>query len=1196
MTSREITALDDQTTRALAQDEFTRPLIVEAGAGTGKTALLVARVAAWCVGAGWDRHVSDDDDRVVVARRVIEGVVAITFTEAAAAEMATRIGTALAGLARGEEPIGWAPGRVLAQVDAEEIAIRASALVGEIHHLSVTTIHAYCQRVLSAHPFEAELHPEFEIDADGSIIEALVDEVVETALRGLEEDPHRGAWERLAARSVGPTKVAEALRELIAAGVHPGDLQHDPFDKTAAAKFSAELEAGLTGFFDIEAGLLVTVPRNRMTEETRAALALIAERLVPLDSRAGFDVLQEALAGVGTKQIARLRCWSKGVFNKGEQKVLGDAGEILADRAGLLIESLDSLISTDLEGFRAARELLLELLGEVQRRRTSRGVATFADLLGKTAELFEANDEICNAERRRTEQLLVDEFQDTDTVQCRIVDRLALHGSVEERPGLFIVGDPKQSIYAWRSADLAAYDAFVDRVLAHGGVRGPLTRNFRSVRPILDEVERVVAPVMHREPGIQPAFEALEATGDLKLSPGFDHSPWSAVEQWVCWHVNADGVLWASKQKTAQTNHLEAHAIAADIRRLHDEANVRYGDVAVLLRATTAQAVILEAFREAGVPFDVAREREYFRQREIIEAAALVRAVLEPSDTLALLTVIRSDAVGVPDAVLAPLWDAGFPAAAASLDGSEDNGVDHLRRVLSEAKSLVEPAPGSDALPLWSDALEGAMESLGELRRSMREDPPDFFVERLRTLWLAEVSAGARHLGRFRQLRLDGFFADLERILTRSFGGGAELARFLRRAVEEGRETPTASEPDRDADAVHVMTIYGAKGLDFEHVYLAQIHKLTGGFGAPPAAVARRLADQTELSLFGWPSPNFARAESLRELQTQAERVRLLYVAMTRAKQRLVVSGGWAEPGELVDPRDADTLAKLIAHRGDPEHLVGLVERGIDREAGIDPCVGWFLPALSEDDQPPSAVRGRGESVVESNDPGADDREIAEARMAAGRRMAARWSVAASGAAKRQAARLEAEFEADRVTGPVVSDHGAAAAVGTAIHHLLESLDLTADLDPQIRTRGAALAERFTAELDQKGQEEALRRFDDLIDGLVRGQTLERLSELAPVVVARELPVFLNPDQDDGTSVITGSVDLVYRDPDDGRLVIADYKTDAVETETEIAKRVERYRPQLEIYANALEQALHLEAEPHRELWFLHADRVVRLS
>ena len=136
----------DEATRALAQREFRTPLVVEAGAGTGKTALLVARVAAWCVGEGWEQE--GDESRERAAGRVIDGVVAITFTEAAAAEMAARIGEALAGLAMGEQPVGWIPGEVIAGLEDEEIAVRAQALCGEVHRLQVTTIHAFCQRLL----------------------------------------------------------------------------------------------------------------------------------------------------------------------------------------------------------------------------------------------------------------------------------------------------------------------------------------------------------------------------------------------------------------------------------------------------------------------------------------------------------------------------------------------------------------------------------------------------------------------------------------------------------------------------------------------------------------------------------------------------------------------------------------------------------------------------------------------------------------------------------------------------------------------------------------------------------------------------------------------------------------------------------------------------------------------------------------
>lgn len=1188
----------DQATRAVAQDEFRTPLIIEAGAGTGKTALLVARVAAWCVGAGWELRKGSDEGMEAVARKVIEGVTAITFTEAAAAEMATRIGETLNGLAMGESPVGWIPGALIRELGDDETAARAAALCGEVHRLKVTTIHAFCQRVLAAHPFEVDLHPRFEIDADQTMLEALVDEVVLEALRELDRSPQRALWEQLAVDGVGPAKVAEALLILVESGAHPRDLERDPFDAATTDALIAGFRSDLGVLLDVDRRRLAEVKSLKVAGRTIEVLTSVAQRLDAGGPESSSTDLADAAAMLASATRTKIREWSRFDFKKGELKCLGEDVEAMAAAAGRLLTWLESLKGLDPHAFGIARELLLHLFGEVERRRGVRGIATYGDLLSKTARLFDEHESICAAERRGMDQLLVDEFQDTDDVQCRIVRRLALEGPEGECPGLFVVGDPKQSIYSWRSADLAAYDAFVDEIEARGGEKHPLTNNFRSVKPILDEVERVVEPVMEREHGFQPAFEALDATGSNVTSPGFDHQPWSAVEHWICWCPDEDGVLEAKGQKRSEMTALEGWAIAADIRRLHDEAKVAFGDVAVLLRATTAQRDLLEAFRELDVPFEVAREREFFRQREIIEAAALVRAIIEPADALALLTVVRSDAVGVPDAALAPLWDAGLPSAAAALDGEDTTALDRIRRLVIQVAGPVGDEPGVELLPAWPQVLIEAMGSLAELRWSMREDPPDVFVERLRTLWLAEVSAGARHLGRFRQGRLDGFFTDLEATLSRGRDGTAELARFLRRSVGEGRESPSASEPDRESDAVHVMTIYGAKGLDFEHVYLAQIHKKTGSFGVP-AAVLRRVGGVAELQLFGWPSPGFGAAEQRRQLQARAEQVRLLYVAMTRAKQRLVVSGGWNAPGREIDPLDADTMAALVARRGDPEVIGSLLERELDREADREPGVTWVIPALGEDPRSDGCddLEQRSSKSFDPASPkiaAVDSSVIGEARRFAAERMQAKWSQAASDAAHRSRARRETEVdeEASSLQAPV--RRGAAAAVGTSIHHLLETLDLGNDLTSQVEERQSAVIDDAVKDLDSDAAREATVRLEAMLDRLGESACMARLAELGPLVAARELEVFLKPTGDDGTSVISGAIDLVYTDPGDGRLVVADYKTDAVETESEIAERVERYRPQLETYARALKQALGLDHTPHTELWFLHPDRIVR--
>ncbi len=1179
MTDRRAAALaDDENARRFAQTEFHRPLVIEAGAGTGKTALLVARVVAWCVGPGWEQH-SEGTDRGAVAREVVEGVVAITFTEAAAAEMAERVAQAFSDLAAGKIPVGVT--REMLAMDDDELAARSSELADEVHRLRAQTIHSWCHHLLRAFPLEAGVHPAFEVDGDGARVEEAAAEAVAEALWELPTGPDRTDWEILAAAGVMPVDIADALQRLVSQGASPAALSEDPCAPDAMEEVLGQLRDALEGM--TEAGLDALAAAGSKTGRIGTALVGLQRELSEASSEDPSSVA-EALARLEDEVRQRLRDWSQGTLTKTEQG-LAASESALSGAASELLPLIDGLRNFAPVELGAARRVLAELIRVVTRRLDRTGVATYDDLLRRTARLLESSDGVRYEVRADIEQLLVDEFQDTDDTQCRMIRSLALAGD-EPGPGLFIVGDPKQSIYGWRRADLAAYDRFKEEVEAAGGQVCQLVRNFRSTQVILDEVARLVEPVMVRLTGIQPEFQHLEATEERRDALGFDVAQWAPIEHWVTRPADLeDGGLTASA-KVDEAIVLEAEAVATDIRRLLDGDHAKPGDIAVLVRSTPSLEPLLDRLREVDVPFEVAREREYYQQREVVETAALVRHVIEPTDQLALLTVLRSDVVGVPDAALAPLWDAGLPGIMAGIDGWNSPMASDLESCIKHAaEAIPDGLPGLDELPNWSATLRTAARTVGHLRQTIREQPPHIFVERLRTLWLNEASASARFLGRFRRSRLERFYGELEGSLAAADGSLAPVARMLRRAVEEGREPQVPTDPDVAVDAVHVMTIHGAKGLDFEHVYLCQIQK-GDPKGPGRSTVEFRPGDGGfEYRLFGWPTPGFGVAERRRVERDRAERARLLYVATTRAKNRLVVSGRWQSDGELIPAQEAGSFEDLLAHRVPCSELDERARAGQARWTEADRPVQWVLPALdpefgkqserSDEERPPyDLVRVRREAA-----------ELAELRLEARERSALPVSAAASSLARGQ---IEVPTGADQSAA-----REAAAAAGTAVHWLLEILDLESDLATQVEGRRDDVLERAAAAAPGAG-DLARRRAGEVLDGLLAGRCLATLSDLGDDVVARELPVLVPAGEDDpAVSAILGVADLVYRR--NGRLVVADYKTDALRDDDEIAARAEHYRPQLELYARAVSEALNLPDPPLLEIWFLSADRIVEL-
>jgi ATP-dependent helicase/nuclease subunit A len=1225
----------DAETRRRAQREFEVPLLIEAGAGTGKTTVLVARVVAWCLGRGWERHAQALGERgnaaagaAEIAPRALARVVAITFTEAAAAEMSRRVASAFAALARGEALQGVDPDALPA---AGARAERASALLAAVDQLRVQTIHSFCLGILRSEPFAAGVHPRLAVDADGRQRQAALREVLGEALASAEGEL-AGPLLALAARGFGPAEIAKELAGLLAAGVESRQLDADPLApervRPLLARFAEALARLALALREARAGVTpVSARAIAALEATREWLAQTPEP--------SLSALVAALDSQwGESKIERVGEWSQSDLTKGDAKAFGDAVPRIAEASAELAPLLAKIRALDPELLAVARPVLRELLVRVESWLALRGAISFDALLAAAARAV-GDPGVRARVRRGIDQLLVDEFQDTDRLQCELVRALALDDDGGARPGLFLVGDPKQSIYGWRNADLAAYDAFKDELLAAGGRCDPLVVNYRSVPAILDEVERALAPVLVPVHGLQPAFQPLVASDARSGEPGFAQGRFAPVEHWWPLRAGPDGSR-PEKLRVDDVARIEAAELAAELRELHDAAGVPWGRIAVLFRTRTDWETVLRALRERGVPYAVEGDRNYYRRREIIDASALVRAVLDPGDAIALVGFLRSACVGVPDAALDPLFERGLAARLARVESGGDAALSELAELARGVARELSPAiPGIARVAGWEESLIDAARRLASLRQCYAEAPGDAFVEALRRETLFEASESARHLGAWRSEHLEPFFREVAERLGAA-EGLAGLLRELRKRVDDEEELRDSRAPEPAADAVRISTIHKAKGLDFDHVYAVQLYRGAGNSRGVRAGRLRGDAAAFEYHLFGAPTLDYDVLLCETREREDAENARALYVALTRARDRLVVS---ALPREWLLHGSSRALSELLAQRREGaapaiEELTALPREGgrawLDRDGArwslVEHADGTAAPAETG-----SARAAAGEPQAGAGQTRADARSGADgARLWAERRARARARMRRPLAGRASAgdarAWREARGDADE-RAPTASASGAGGApdlareaaqqVGSAIHRSLESLDLArAD-----RALAEALLAGFGEALAALGSELSAERAtalrgagEALVQRIASGPFLSRLRALAPHLVARELPVLLPATPASGAllagepvstpasapeplAYVAGAVDLVYRDPESGEWVVADYKTDQLPgapSAAAVREHAERYRAQLERYGRAVAEAVGCGRPPRLELWFLaHGERVV---
>ncbi|WP_289020121.1 exodeoxyribonuclease V subunit beta [uncultured Ornithinimicrobium sp.] len=1091
-----MTQLTDEDARRRIRERTDETLFVEAGAGSGKTKSLVDRVSTLVLRDGIP----------------IEAVAAVTFTERAAAELRDRLRASFEQVARAGD---------------DEQRLRAGAALEGLDLAAIGTLHSFAQRILSQHPIEAGVPPLVEV----------LDEVGSSVA-------FEARWAELRGLLLDDEELAPTLELALAAGVKVDHV------RAVVAKLNADWDLVESHVVGAPAPEPATLPDVDHLVERAVELAAKADTCAdPEDLFVGrltkLAEWVEAHRAGGTdpaSTVESLQAVEALKWHHGRGKNWSDLGQLRSNCKTWQTEVAQVLAKLKDRCLRVIVRWCGERVLEAAHARRREGRLEFHDLLVLARDLLLRNPEVRQTLQQRYRRLLLDEFQDTDPIQVEIAVRIAGGAAadqpdwrdVEVPPGsLFVVGDPKQSIYRFRRADIRMYLQARDTL----GDQVSLTTNFRSGAPVLEWVNAVFAQLITEQPDRQPTYEAL---APHRSSP--TAGPAVAV-------LGAEE--HTDKPSADEVRRREAADVAAAIRQALDEGwtteaetderdehgqrrrawrPLREDDIAILVPARTSVPFLEEALDAAGVDYRTESSSIVYQAQEVRDLFAALRSIADTSDSFSLVTALRSSLFGCGDDDLFTF--------------RRDGGAFHL----------LAPVPEN----LSDHPVGRATAYLRSLHDEARWLTPSEVLTRLVVdRRMQEVAAdGPRARDTWRRLR---YVVDQARAWSETEHGG--LRAYLAWAQAQASETSRAGEavlPESDVDSVRIMTVHAAKGLQFPMVVLS-------GLSSKPnnrRGVQLLWTDDGFAISLGkdLTTGDFADAQPVDEQMSDLEKRRLLYVATTRAKDHLVVSMHRSANGRS----GKDTLAHLLAGAGagsaagaeslQPITTVASGETPRRREA-VRPPPEWSRWRSNLDEAVASSRRRSAQSAsgLEGTDP---EVELSGAVVRPGPEDEVEGTGDATHDEADQVTRSRAKGARD-VERPAWVKGRYGSAIGRAVHGVMQSVDLGT---------GAGLEDAVAAQCWAEGVTDHAGVVRDLARSLLQSDVVRRAA-------AREhwRESYVATVQEDGT-VLEGFVDLLYRE-DDGRLVVVDHKTDDVPAEAWPA-RAAFYAPQLRAYAEIVGRAV----------------------
>ncbi len=1114
--------LSDADARQVGETTFDRNVVVLAGAGTGKTTLLVNRLLHALL-------------REPHPFRLTE-MLALTFTNKAANEMKGRLREGLQELLKACQSLTLKKDYENARlkkfqeqyhVSTEHIKEKVTAALNDLEKAHLATLHSFAAHVLRLYPLESGVDPHFQED-DGTKFSEIFSE----------------AWNRWLDEALGEHGLNHAQWGEILDVVDLNGIRGFAFalcdDLVSLPELKTQLDSesqspALASWLHTSKQKIARLLQEYAQPKPRKIERLleVAERLLDLVAREGWSGARSLADEEKTLLASGIGQAPKGWIPEDFQE------------ARRVIQGAHLLLNVD-EGFLARVVRLLEpFIQHVRRKYADKGWIRFDGLLVRVRDVLRDYPRVRKQLKMDFQAIMVDEFQDTDPLQYEIIlylgEQLGDHcqqwDAIRLVPGkLFIVGDPKQSIYAFRRADIQAFDQVVHKLTQEGGVVCTLTTNFRSDGAVLEVVNGVFDRLFVHEDNVQPPNVPLMVgrRGEETLSnPGVE----------LCVMANAGEEEWDAERATR----VEAEWLAAWIQdQLHsgqqlvlehgNRIPLRPGHVAVLFRKFTNAHVYLEAMHRRDIPYLTDGEQHFYRRQEVIDLVNVLRVLADPTDAIAIVGILRSSLGGLPDQDIMELARLG------PLD---------IRR--------------SDTWHEWDSArkpvVQVLFEQLAALHLQANRIPvPEFIDQVFAQLPIVELAAASSHGEQavMNVWKLRDLMAAQAAMPHLSFSGWVD--RLVACLMTHPPE-PEAALAEETLDAVRVLSIHKAKGLEFPVVVLPGLHQKSAGLDCGAEVTVDWMS-----GVYGCMfSPTWNAGQVLlwekERIREKAEQRRVMYVGMTRARDRLILSGG------LLTKPIGESFLGFLQHVadgevGNPEHDTVQVGGAAMRQTVV---TSRSLPSQKMEKSSPrpevSEFKGEGSLSMEK------DRE----RESAWRQVS--HEVAFLTPTSRHSSQSTRPQKIRRGSSKVPSQR-----LGTLIHRLLEQWDFQQNSESFRGPLREFCRQALRHDLDDDEKNAVILDIERLMETFLHSPPYRELQQAT--VIGREVP-FVTPWSNEeqygsvsGPFVMEGVMDVVYEVA--GRVWVGDYKTDMVSA-SNVVEYAEMYRHQAQVYAIAASRSLGVD-------------------